>query len=277
MIRLSKDGGKTVILQCFEALQVSPEPAVDPHYAMVVDTETTGKGPSDQIIEFCARAFEFCAKTGRVTALFDIVHGLQDPCRPLDPVITQITGLSDADLQGKSIDWAVVVEGMQAVEFIIAFNAEFDRGMVDAELRQFQGGAALADQMVWGCALKQIDWSAVRRTALAQDVLCAHHGFVYPPHRASIDVDACVHLLQVSGKLPELFKRATAEGFLILATGLPRQQKDIVKERGYKWDGQVWSKEFADVDDARAELQWLKPLCPRAMSQAVAPWDRFKK
>lgn len=275
MMHLCHDG-KTVTLRLFTELQADSVPAKRPKYAAFLDTETTGTGPADRVIEVFVRPFEFCAETGRVTHVFDPVHGLQDPGRPLSADIVQITGLTDADVRGKAIDWQAVVKALQGVDFVIAFNAAFDRRMVDAELGLYQGGADIARDLIWGCAMSQVDWSAVRRTALAQDVLCAWHGFFYPPHRAQCDVDAGVHLLQIAGKLPELYRRATTPGYNVQVVGFPRQYNDLLKERGYRWNGTVWSREVADKTLADAELGWMHAKAPRAVAVLVQPQERFR-
>lgn len=276
MMHLSIDGGLTVTLSLFEGLQTGERnagKATRPVIAAFLDVETTGKDPEHaQIIEIAIRPFEFCADQGFITYVFDPYVSLQDPGCPIPAEVSAVNGIFDKDVQGKAIDWREVEDILSCSALVLAFNADFDRKFVDRHYKK---------PCVWGCAMSQVDWSGVRRTALAQDVLCAWHGFFYPPHRALADVDAGIRLLEVSGKLPELYQRASTPSYQIHATDLPRGRNALVKARGYKWNGTVWWRDFADLETATVEADELQRLGyqglrSRPSKVIVQPWQRFR-
>ncbi|MFN3728052.1 MAG: exonuclease domain-containing protein, partial [Allosphingosinicella sp.] len=69
--------------------------------AAAVDVETTGIDPAqDRIIELAIRQFRFDA-AGVITEIGSVHRWLEDPGWSLDPEITRLTGLKDADLVGQ--------------------------------------------------------------------------------------------------------------------------------------------------------------------------------
>ncbi len=85
------------------------------------DFETTGLGREDKIIEIGAVKI----KDGYMVARYS---SLVDPCRPIDPMITKITGINDEMVRGKpTIDKLIpsfydFTEGLP----LVAHNAPFD-------------------------------------------------------------------------------------------------------------------------------------------------------
>ena len=103
------------------------------------DTETTGTDPrSARIIEFGLVIFD----SGEVVERFQtLIH----PECLLPPEITRITGIKDEDLVGKPVfaDLADDLERRLVAQPLLAYNADFDRGMVDGEFRRLGRSIAL--------------------------------------------------------------------------------------------------------------------------------------
>jgi len=107
---------------------------------LVYDTETTGLTLHPQaevrkqprMIEFGAALLD--PKTGEVVDTWNV---LINPGAPLEPVITKITGITDADLQGAS-PFAAVLPAMRMMferaTCVVAHNLPFDRAILRGEL-----------------------------------------------------------------------------------------------------------------------------------------------
>ncbi|MBA4801514.1 MAG: DNA polymerase III subunit epsilon [Euryhalocaulis sp.] len=101
---------------------------------IVFDTETTGLSPADgdRITEIgCVEVIDF-VPTGRE------YHCYVNPQRSLPPKVTEITGLTDEFLADKPLFADVVEDFMEFVgdARMVAHNAEFDKGFVNAELNR---------------------------------------------------------------------------------------------------------------------------------------------
>nr|CAB4128879.1 DNA polymerase III subunit epsilon [uncultured Caudovirales phage] len=252
--RLSRDDGKTVVLDVFKGLEpFTSDPPAEPVIVAFVDTETTGVNPDvHEVIEVAVRMVEFDRKTGKMTAVFEGLNELQEPkAMPLPPEIIAITGITDADVRGKRADWQAVADLLESADLVVAFNAGFDRRM----LARYVDTSAQR----WACLKEHVDWSDIRRTALAQDVLCAWHGFVYDAHRALLDCDAGLRLLNDSGRFAAFYNRGTAPDYIIRANKAPFPMKDILRERGYFWDAEnkVWHRALSEKQAADDEMAWL--------------------
>lgn len=116
---------------------------------VAIDTETTGREASqDRVIEVGCVVFE----GGKVL----LEKGwLIDPERPIPPDATAVHGITDEDVQGKPKFSEIVPELLDVVRgaLPLAYNAEFDRAFLRAELeRAGASGAevpAFRDGVVW--------------------------------------------------------------------------------------------------------------------------------
>jgi DNA polymerase-3 subunit epsilon len=114
-------------------------------YGLVLDVETTGIDPiKDKIIEIGILEFAVDgAETSHeghssVPHVIQCYSGLEDPGTPISAEITKITGLSDALVKNRRIDWPLVRDMAERASVIIAHNADFDRKFVQAS-GQLQG------------------------------------------------------------------------------------------------------------------------------------------
>ena len=114
--------------------------AVELRHALYVDCETTGLSVErDQAIEVALLPFTYAVDDGRIA---EVCHDeaqcyLQDPGRPLDAIITDLTGLTDDDLRGRHIDVAAANTLIARSDLIVAHNARFDRPFTEASLGAF--------------------------------------------------------------------------------------------------------------------------------------------
>lgn len=226
---------------------------------VVLDTETTGLNKkSDSIIEIALRPFRYNRATGELVEALEPYTALQDPGRPLSDDVKRLTGLSDADVAGKSIDWARVGKIIADAQVIIAHNASFDRPFVERSCPE-------SASKVWACSFKQVEWARKGFNVSKLEVLSIYHGFFADSHRALSDVDALLNLLCMSDwttrrpYLNELLTNARKPLARVNATGSPFETKDLLKERGYHWDsnGRYWYR-IVFKDDATNEVAWLE-------------------
>lgn len=250
MKHLSTDG-ETVTLRRvhLEDLELAPGPAE--HRVVFVDVETTGlDAKTDRVIEIACLPLRV-DEAWRPVAFEPAYDELQDPGIPLPPEIVKLTGIVDADLAGRAIDWWRVMDLIGDADLLVAHNAAFDRPFVEAAMG--------ATDRVWGCSKAQVDWTESGTPSRALAVLCAWHGAWYESHRAMSDVEALAFLLCSTGRLAELADKAQRPSWKVAAVGAPFEAKDALKARGYRWDAtaRVWAIEV-DEKDLEAELGWLR-------------------
>ncbi|MDI1272399.1 MAG: DNA polymerase III subunit epsilon, partial [Polaromonas sp.] len=144
-------------------------------------------------------------------------------------------------------------------DLVIAHNAGFDRPFVEARLAQFA-------QRPWACSFADLDWKKEGRGSAKLTQLALELGWFYDAHRAEMDCHALLAVLAsplpVSGQtgLAQLLTVAARPGYRLQATAAPFEAKDLLKARGYRWDGEhrVWHTRLGDEAQLQAECEWLK-------------------
>lgn len=226
----------------------------------ILDTETTGLDSSkDRIIELALILVDVDKATGLPLQVQDVFDELEDPGRPIPAEATRITGITDAMVAGKQLDEARVAALMAGMDLVIAHNARFDRGFMEARLPAF------AD-LPWACSVSEIDWQAQGRGSAKLEFLAHELGWFYDAHRAEMDCHALLAVLAAplpnTGEtgLARLLAAAQATTYRVAATGSPFGSKDALRARGYRWDAErkVWHTQVASQAALDAEAQWLK-------------------
>jgi len=227
--------------------------------AAILDTETTGTNQAlDRIIELGIVIVEYCPESGQVYRVLETYNELEDPEIPISPESTKIHGITDAMVQGKKIVDADVEQLMSDVSLVIAHNATFDRGFVETRLPFFQKKA-------WACSFAQIPWKTEGIGSASLEFLAYKCGFHFSGHRASVDCHALLEVLQ--SDLPQsgtkvfkmLLDKARSPDIKVWAINAPFDNKDKLKERAYRWDGdrKTWYRTLANEDLAE-EVDWLR-------------------
>lgn len=248
-----------------------PQPEGRTRTALVIDVETTSLDASTgSIIELAICPVEFDC-TARLVGIGETRSWVEDPGYPLDPEISALTGLADADLAGQRIDDGAVLAMLGSADLCIAHNASFDVNWVE---KRYPAAAGKP----WACSMREIDWrghgSDVRTLGVLLD---RHAGFFNPRHRAAADVEALVALLAttLSGgqmAMAELIRTAWRPTYEVAAVGAPFAVKDALKARRYRWHEarRVWRIEIAEAD-LDAELAWLAEhaSCPRPLATKI--------
>ncbi len=199
---------------------------------VVLDTETTGLDPllGDRVLEVAAIEIVNLMPTGRT------FHALLDPERDVPPESTRIHGFTAEMLRGKP-KFAEVLDGL--LEFlgpspIIAHNAPFDFGFLDAELRRCGREALDRARMVDSLAIAKQRFPGLPNNL---DALCRRFGIdnsMRTSHNALLDVQllAQVYLELMGGRQPGLSLAASRAAPLLVAGGaaeaVPRTPRPIL-------------------------------------------------
>lgn len=253
---------------------------------LCLDTETTGLSHrDDRIIELGIVAFEYEPDTAQIIRVIDRYNGFEDPGAPLSREIIEITGITDAMVQGQRLDDERVNNLAVQASLVIAHNAAFDRPFVEARFPVFA-------RIPWACSLMQIDWQAERLQARSLEYLLFKFGWCINAHRALDDAEGVLGLLLDS--LPQsgvpafqaLLERAGESVSRLYAIGAPFDKKDLLKLRGYRWhdgaDGKpkCWWTTVAEAQE-QEELSFLSKeiygtLTPNPVEcHRIGPMDRF--
>jgi DNA polymerase-3 subunit epsilon len=137
---------------------------------IIFDTETTGLDARlERIIEIGAVELENRFPTGRT------FHVYLDPKKPIDPEATRIHGITDADVKGKPLFADIIDDFLAFVGDgrLVAHNAGFDQGFLNAELARLDRAPLPDDRIVDTLAL------ARRKHPMGPnslDALCKRYG-----------------------------------------------------------------------------------------------------
>jgi DNA polymerase-3 subunit epsilon len=280
---LEQSGGYRVLRRLAPLTPRAPPAGMRTRLGLFVDTETTGLDPvRDEIIELAMVPFTY-GVDGEIYAVGEPFQQLRQPSKPIPPEITVITGIDDTMVQGKAIDPQAVASFAAPAALVVAHNAAFDRKFLERYCETF-------NTKPWACSMSEIDWAGEGYEGTKLSYLAAGAGFFYERHRATHDCMAAIELLArshpKSGRtgLAQLLERARTPSWRIWAENSPFDLKDVLKARGYRWNGEgtgaprAW---FIDVaDDARAaEEAFLKAEIYRGeidlLVRRVDAYDRF--
>lgn len=224
----------------------------------VVDTETTGLAVErHQIIELCM-AIVLVNASGRIAAVEVVRSGLIDPGHPLTTEIAELTGLTDQDVVGRSIDKEQVAEMLASCDGVVAYNAAFDRPFIEKMIDRHV-------PVPWGCAMADVPWRKLGFEPGPQGYALMQAGYYMPQaHRAKDDVLALVELLDHVCKDGETVMTKTlaameAPAWRFEAKGAPYGYKDDLREQRYRWTWgrlhNLWAKHVR-AEAYQAELDW---------------------
>jgi DNA polymerase-3 subunit epsilon len=227
---------------------------------VVIDTETTGLDPDkDKIIELGMILFEFDHETGHAYRVLETFDQLEDPGFSIPQASTEVHGITDDMVVGKQIDDGRVEQLLEGVSLVVAHNSKFDRAFLEKRLPIFK-------TLPWGCSLSQVDWSGEGIGSAKLEYIAYQYGYFYEAHRAEEDCVALLEILQQ--KLPRsgvialksILNGLDQASYMVYATKSPFETKDVLKSRGYRWDGddKCWHTNVTGNVELDAELAWLK-------------------
>ena len=181
------------VIKRFEPVDGYCEEATDEHkrVGLYLDVETTGlDAGTDKIIELAMVTFEFLPD-GRIFRILDRFDQFQDPEFPIPEGIIALTGITDAMVQGQTIDKENVIQMVDSADVVIAHNAQFDRMFVESCFPIFESEA-------WGCSIHDVPWLEKGIEGTKLGYIAYRLGFFFDAHRAINDCLAGVHILAQS-------------------------------------------------------------------------------
>jgi DNA polymerase III subunit epsilon len=192
--------------------------------SILFDTETTGLDPlnGDRVIEVAALELLNDLPTGKH------FHALIDPQRDIPAEASRIHGFSNGDLVGKPLfaEIAGPLAAFFADSKLIAHNAPFDFGFLDAELRRAGHKPLDRARMVDSLALAKRRFPGMPNSL---DSLCRRLGVdnsMRTSHNALLDVKllAQVYLELMGGKQP-VFQLAAGSAMPAASLGGPARER----------------------------------------------------
>lgn len=280
---LERSGGYRVLRRLAPLARREPAAGVQTRQGLFVDTETTGLDAArDEIIELAMVPFTY-GMDGEIYDVGEAFQQLRQPSKPIPPEVTAITGINDAMVDGHVIDPQAVAAFAAPAALVIAHNAAFDRKF----LERF---SELFNTKPWACSMSEVDWAGEGYEGTKLAYLAASAGFFYDRHRAMHDCLAAVALLARrhpgSGRtgLDQLLERARTPVWRIWAENSPFDLKDVLKARGYRWNGEgggaprAWFIDVAEGDRDR-EIAFLQAEIYRGeidpLTRRIDAYDRF--
>ena len=113
----------------------------------VVDTETSGTGPEDRILEFALVMMERHARQTRIVWGHSALH---DEGPPSTPEAFAIHGISEEQRRGMVVPQEMM-DHLKGSDLVVAHNASFDRAML-------RRTATWTNDLPWRCSVRQIKW-----------------------------------------------------------------------------------------------------------------------
>jgi DNA polymerase-3 subunit epsilon len=137
--------------------------------------------------------------------------------------------------------------------------------------------------------MTQVDWKAHGFEGTKLSYLATQYGFFHDGHRGEIDCHATLEVLATplpSGRtaLAHLLETARRASVRIWAENSPFDLKDVLKARGYRWNGdpgpspRAW---YIDIDEADrdAEVEFLRQEIYRGefepLMRKITAFERF--
>jgi DNA polymerase-3 subunit epsilon len=154
--------------------------------ALIIDTETTGRGMTAEIIEVALATLD-----GE-----PLFTSLVRPMSEVPRSAARIHGLMTEDLVGAPV-WDEVWKQLESLlkgRLLIAYNAAFDRRMVEVMCAYYR--LPRPDYLQWRCAMRFVRERGGWRRAPTLSEACHRYGIAPGTHRALTDAQATALLLQ---------------------------------------------------------------------------------
>lgn len=217
-----------------------------------MDTETTGVDhKKDKVIQLAMRKFLFDDQG--ILSVGDAFDRFNDPGQPIAEVITNLTGITDDDVRGHKIETSDITDFLGETELVVCHHSRFDRKMMEANFPD-----AGFEDMSFDCTMEQIDWKKRGFSSPKLELLAAGFRLSYDAHNALNDIDVLPFILEEANAdgvsaFAEMRANAPLGATMIIARGAPIENKDLLKERGYRWC-------TGETDEAFGYKAWWREL-----------------
>lgn len=252
------------------------------HFRVIVlDTETTGIDEDDEIIELAMLDLFFELKTRKFMAVGLLTDELREPSRmakrTLSPFIKELTGLTEEDLAGKSIDPVAVNNRLKTANVVLIHNAKFDRRMLDSFLQSDE-----LNNVLFGCSYECIEWiTGGKYLSGKQELLLMFHGALFHGHRANTDIMGLAWLIVKFDYIGLIIENLKIKYCHVEAVKSHISTKNHLKRFGFSWGGddyKVWHKSLPLTDFTENKKEWTETVYGPSGSFKVtemSPKQRF--
>lgn len=158
---------------------------------LLLDTETTGFGETDEPIEVAFSLIEVSAE-GHLVEEIRTYSGLRQPSVAISAKAQSVHGIKATDVYGKELDNKLIKELIESADILVAHNADFDARM----LRSIYPGIM---EKVWRCTYRQWPWPKTSCQKLADAAMMLGIE-IKQTHRALEDVNVLKDCLLASYK-----------------------------------------------------------------------------
>lgn len=259
---LEATGQYKVLSRVPETLSSNIQPSGRLFKLAIIDLETTGLDPkTNEIIEIGTLIVSFTNEDGFIALEF-ADNQLQQPKTAISEEITKITGITNEEVAGKTVDWQLIENELNNVDLIVCHNASFDRNFM--ELQTPTHFSQMIKSKAFGCTSRGINWSLLGFEGAKLEYLNLKMGYFYDGHRALVDCWATFNLLiQNPPAFEELKNSVRHKEYLICAINAAFDKKDELKARRYRWSdgsGDLPKSWWTTVleEDYQEELDYLK-------------------
>lgn len=247
-----------------------------------IDVETTGFSPvNDRITELGAVLMQLEKQKS-----FEVSQLCYEPGFPtLSKEVIDVTGLTDEILQASGIPFEQALLKLCDVfqtngwpDAFLAHNANFDRGMLKAEIQRLRDKIppTIFEKLLdipWICSIKDIDHKTIRAKCRVLSHLALEYGIVVDPaklHRAVDDVHLMLSVVKCANvDFAKLLGRATEPDIIVRAMvpspfgakGDGGKGKDKAKECGFGW------QKAPGTDGPEFTNSWVKQIKQSEMAQ----------
>lgn len=281
MIAALEVGGDYRVLRRHRPPQPLSSPPVGTRRAIFADVETTGLDPdTDEIIELALVPF-FYTPDGRVVGVGEPFSALRQPARPIPVEVTRLTGIDDAAVAGRVINPAEVAAFVGS-SLVVAHNAAFDRRFLERFCASFS-------ENPWACSMCEVRWGDEGFESSKLAYLAMSSGFFYDGHRAVHDCHASIELLARplpstgNSALSVLLASARTATLRCWAENSPFEAKDLLKRRGYRWNGdnngqpRAWWTDVTQADLQAERAFLLSEVYRRDFELRTAAIDAYNR
>lgn len=153
--------------------------------------------------------------------------------------------------------WAMLVGALQEADAAVAHQADFDRAFcLRASGDYAEDVRGIVEGSVWICTREDMTWPKAGTGESLIATALAHGVAVTSAHRAIHDCLLLARLFEVVPDIGERLEAAYAHAKLPkarLVSLAPFEEKDVVKDAGFRWDAQrrEWWRVMA-IEDAKA-------------------------
>jgi len=246
---------------------------------VILDVETTGLSyERDEIIELAAVGMQICADTYKVVSIGSLFDFFQEPDKPISAKITEITGIKQEDVKGQKINFSEVRKWLDKADLVIAHNASFDRPFVDRLPLDWD-----EINLRWACSCHDANWPKYRYPNRKLGDILNAAGFKFDAHRAINDCLATAFALAYHpDELKAVVDMGMNDTYRVMVSKTPYGSNDLVKSKGFAFNGNGWAKYFLDMDEMvevrtriAEEMKEGYGRVPNIAIKQFSPFSRF--